>query len=77
MPMTYGMLQCRRICTEVLDTLEQFLCLSGEIYLQCTANGCHALNQLQQLISLRGSADSLLELFLLRLKSQGLEILSP
>ena len=71
------------ICTaEVLDTLEQCLCLPGEIaqivrqyiYLQCTKNGCHALNQLQQLITVRGHADSPLELFLQRLNSQGLEI---
>ncbi len=74
------------ICTaEVLDTLEQCLCLPGEIsqivrqylYLQCTANGCHALNQLQQLIRVRGTAASPLELFLQRLNSQGLEISSP
>ena len=74
------------ICTaEVLDTLEQCLCLPGEIaqivrqyiYLQCTKNGCHALNQLQQLITVRGHADSPLELFLQRQNSQGLEISSP
>ena len=48
------------MCTaEVLDFLEQCLCLPREItqivqqylYLQCTANGCHSLNQLQQLLS--------------------------
>ena len=74
------------MCTaEVLDTLEQCLGLPGEIsqivqqylYLQCTANGCHSLNQLQTLISVRGSAESPLELFLQRLNSQGLEISSP
>ena len=74
------------MCTaEVLDFLEQCLCLPREItqivqqylYLQCTANGCHSLNQLQTLISVRGSAESPLELFLQRLNSQGLEISSP
>ncbi len=74
------------ICTaEVLDTLEQCLCLPGEIsqivrqylYLQCIANGCHALNQFQAVIRVRGTADSPLELFLQRLNSQGLEISSP
>ena len=74
------------MCTaEVLDTLEQCLCLPGEIshivqqylYLQCTANGCHSLIQLQTLISVRGSAESPLELFLQRLNSQGLEKSSP
>ena len=66
------------MCTaEVLDTLEQCLGLPGEIsqivrqylYLQCTANGCHSLNQLQTLISVRGSAESPLELFFQRLNS--------
>jgi len=74
------------ICTaEALDTLEQCLGLPGEIaqivrqylYLQCTANGCHALNQLQQLIKVRGTASSPLEMLLQRLNSQGLEISSP
>ena len=74
------------MCTaEVLDTLEQCLGLPGEIsqialqyrYLQCTANGCHSLNQLKTLINVRGSAESPLELFLQRLNSQGLEISSP
>jgi hypothetical protein len=73
-------------CTaEALDTLEQCLGLPGEIaqivlqylYLQCTANGGHTLNQLQQLIKVRGTAASPLEMLLQRLNSQGLEISSP
>ena len=68
------------MCTaEVLDTLLQCLCLPGEIspivrqylYLQCTANGCYSLNQRQQLIRVRGSVDSPLDLFLPRLNSKG------
>ena len=76
------------MCTaEVLDTLEQCIGLPREVsqivqqylYLQCTANGCRSLNEIQQLISVpvRGSAESPLELFLQRLNSQDLEISSP
>ena len=74
------------LCTaEVLDMFEQCLSLPGEIsqtiqqylYIQCTNNGCRAINQLQQLISIRGIADSSFELFLQRLSAQGLEISSP
>ena len=74
------------LCTaEVLDMFEQCLSLPGEIsqtiqqylYIQCTNNGCRAINQLQQLISIRGIADSSFELFLQRLSAQCLEISSP
>jgi ribonuclease HI len=74
------------LCTaEVLDMLEQCLSLPGEIsqiikqclYIHCTNNGCRAINQLQQLISIRGTAESSFELFLQRLNAQGLEISSP
>jgi hypothetical protein len=73
------------ICTtEFLDTLEQCLCLPGEIsqivrqylYIQLKENGCHALNQLQHVLSVWGTPDSPLELFLERLIFQGLEIVS-
>ena len=74
------------LCTaEVLDMLEQCLGLPGEIsqftkqylYIQCTNHGCKALNQLQKLISITGTAESPTELFLQRLNAQGLEISSP
>jgi hypothetical protein len=74
------------LCTaEVLDMLEQCLSLPGEIsqfikqylYTQCTNHGCKALNQLQKLISITGTAESSTELFLQRLNAQGLEISSP
>ena len=74
------------LCTaEVLDMLEQCLSLPGEIshftkqylYTQCTNYGCKALNQLQKLISITGTAESPTELFLQRLNAQGLEISSP
>ena len=65
--------------------LEQCLTLPGEIshftkqylYTQCTNYGCKALNQLQKLISITGTAESPTELFLQRLNAQGLEISSP
>ena len=44
---------------------------------QCVAHGCHTLNQLQLLLRVAGKADSVLELFLLRMDEQGLEISSP
>jgi len=70
---------------EVLDVLEQCVSLPGVIsqivrrHLQqlCISHGCHTLNQLQQLLRVRGRADTVLELFLLRLDEQGLEISSP
>ncbi len=70
------------ICTtKVLGTPELCLCLPEELsqiswqylYLQCTANGCHALNLLQQRIRVRGTAD--LEVFLQRFNSKGLKSL--
>jgi hypothetical protein len=65
--------------------LEQCLSLPGEIlqiikqclYIHCTNNGCSAINQLQQLIGIRGTAESSFELFLQWLNAQGLEISSP
>jgi hypothetical protein len=65
--------------------LEQCLSLPGEIsqiieqrlYIQCTNKGCSAINQLQQLISIRRIAESSFELFLQLLNAQGLEISSP
>ncbi len=61
---------------EVADMYEQCLSLPGEIsqmvrqYLrqQCTSHGCHTLNQLQYLLQISGTADTVLELFLLRNK---------
>ena len=70
---------------EVFDVIEQCVSLPGEVsrivihYLkqQCIAHGCHTLNQLQLLLRVGGKADSVLELFLLRMDEQGLEISSP
>jgi hypothetical protein len=70
---------------EVFDVIEQCVNLPGEISRivthcmkkQCVAHGCHTLNQLQLLLRVGGKADSVLELFLLRLDEQGLEISSP
>jgi hypothetical protein len=71
----------------VLDTLDQCLSLPGEIacivtaYLQnsCLDYGCFALNQLQRLLRVSGSAETTLERLLLRLDSdeQGMELSSP
>ena len=44
---------------------------------QYVAHCCHTLNQLQLLLQVGGKADSVLELFLLRMDEQGLEISSP
>ncbi len=65
----------------VLDTLDQ----CGEIadivtaYLQnsCLDYGCNALNQLQRLLRVSGSAETSLERLLLRLDKQGIELSSP
>ncbi len=70
---------------EVYEVLEQCVTEPGEIsqitthYLQqqCTAHGCHALNQFQLLLRVRGNAETVLERFLLRLDERGLEISSP
>ena len=72
---------------EVFNVIEQCVSLPGEIsrivthYMQareqCVAHGCHTLNQLQLLLQVAGKADSVLELFLLRIDEQGLEISSP
>ena len=69
----------------VLDTLDQCLSLPGEIanivtaYLQnsCLDYGCYALNQLQRLLRVSGSAETTLERLLLRLDEQGMELSSP
>jgi hypothetical protein len=69
----------------VLDTLDQCLSLPGEIanivtaYLQnsCLDYGCYALNQLQRLLRVSGSAETTLERLLLRLDEQGIELSSP
>ena len=69
----------------VLDTLDQCLSLPGEItdivtaYLQisCLDYGCYALNQLQRLLRVSGSAETSLERLLLRLDEQGIELSSP
>ena len=54
----------------ILQIVKQYL------FLQSTANCCHALNQFQQLILVLGTADWPLKLFLQRLNTQGLEISS-
>jgi hypothetical protein len=56
---------------EILQSIKQYLCI------QFTNNGCLALNQLQKLISITGTAESPIELFLQRLAAKGLEISSP
>ncbi len=70
---------------EVYEVLEQYVTVPGEIsrimihYLeqQCIARGCHALNQLQLLLRVRGNTETVLERFLLQLNERGLEISSP
>ena len=59
---------------EALDVLEQCISLPGEISRivlrdlaqQCSAHGCHTLNQLQLLLRV-GRADTMLELLLTRM----------
>jgi hypothetical protein len=65
----------------VLEVIEQCVSLPGEIsrivthhlQQQCTAHGCYTLNQLQLLLRVTSKAESVLELFLLRLDELGLE----
>ena len=69
----------------VLDVFDQSVSLPGEISemvikqlrRQCNAFGCQTLNQLQLMLRVSGSAETVLELFLQRLDEQGLEISSP
>ena len=69
----------------VLDVLDQCVGLPGEIsrfiihHLQqlCIEHGCYAMNQLQYLLLVGGTAESVFELLLLRLDEQGFSISSP
>jgi hypothetical protein len=69
----------------VLKVLDQSVGLPGEtsemvlrhLQRQCTAYGCQSLNQLQLMLRVSGTAETVLELFLQRLDEQGLEISSP
>ncbi len=70
---------------EALEVIEQCVSLPGETSQivrhytrqQCISRGCETLSQLQLLIRIRGRANSVLELLLLRLDEQGLDISRP
>lgn len=76
----------RAVWTEdTLTVLDQCIQLPGEIStlvldhvrLVCCSRGCAALNQLQRVIRVDGTADSIVELLALRLDEQGTDLSTP